>query len=385
MRPISAALVFLVALLLTTNAAYAWLRPHYEDTTVVERSELIVVAHLKEGSIQYVPHEKPPGAGASWEHHATLLITDVLKGKSDEREIPIIIHYGLTPLVGGHVKRDNFMMDLRMFKDDYPKDIIEVLDTGNSIQSLRPLVEDARQDNVWFLRKRSGLYGREPGTGKYGIVDREDLQPLRWKDYFLAYMADDPETAVKECAKKNPGFAIRAQRYFDHLEVQRALKTHDPEKRCNRLLPFFLNGATWNMQWEARNGICLCGNIAGQKLREVFDDPHRTGFRTVIILMWRDIGYREAVPLLIDLLKKHDEFWAQQDLQKGWWNTDVGSSETRRRRQVYSEVYYGVCALRSFKDPAAKEILSITRDRWKTIGFDNPQIVEECEAALREF
>ena len=26
----------------------------------------------------------------------------------------------------------------------------------------------------------------------------------------------------------------------------------------------------------------------------------------------------------------------------------------------------------------------MTRDRWKAIDFDNPQIVEECDAALRE-
>lgn len=384
MRLIAAVPVSLVTLLLASNAAHAWLRPHYEDAIVVERSELIVVAHLKEGSIQYVSHKKGPDEGASWEHHATLVITNVLKGKCDEKEIPIIIHYGLTPVLGGYVNRDNFMINYRAGRDDYPKDIIEIFDTGNSARGRPSLVEDARQDNLWFLRKRSGTYGREPGTGKYGIVDPEDLQPLEWKDYFLAYMADDPQTEVKEYASKNPDIAGRAKRYLDHLEVQRILEVKDPAERYDKLLPFFLSHTTWNMKREAREGVISCGKIAGERLREVFDDPERATFRQDIMLMWRDIGYREAVPLLMDLLKNHDEFWAEQDLREGWWNRDVGSDQTRRRRSVYGEVYYGVCALRSLKGPMAKDVLTMTRDRWKAIHFDNTQIVEECEAALRE-
>ena len=383
MRRIAFLPVFLVIPLLSSNAAHAWLRPYYEDATVIERSELIVVAHLKGGTIEHVPHKQRPGEGA-WEHHATLVITDVLKGKFDEKEIPIIIHYGLTPVTGGYVKRTNFMIDRRGGREDYPKDIIEILDTGNSCHGLPPLVKDARQDNLWFLRKRSGAYGRKPGTGKYGIVDPEDLQPLKWKDYFLAYMADDPETEVKEYAKKNPDRAGRAKRYLDHLDVQRILKIRDPKERFDNLLPYFLNRTTWNRKSEARSGIISCGKVAGDSLRNVFADPKHKEFRKEIILMWRDIGYREVVPLLIDLLTQHDQFWANQNLQKGWWNDDVNSERTRRRRDIYGEVYYGVYALRSFQDRRAREVIERTRKRWKAIDFDNPQIVEECEAALRK-
>lgn len=77
------------ALLLYPIAAAAWLRPQYEDATVVDRSELIVVAHIKPGSTEYVPHKKQPDEGASWEYHATLVVSEVLKGKCDDKEIPI--------------------------------------------------------------------------------------------------------------------------------------------------------------------------------------------------------------------------------------------------------------------------------------------------------
>ena len=49
--------------------AYGWLRVWYEEITVVERSELIVVGHLKRGSIV----SASPGDGFS-QYHARLAI-----------------------------------------------------------------------------------------------------------------------------------------------------------------------------------------------------------------------------------------------------------------------------------------------------------------------
>jgi hypothetical protein len=365
--------------LLSPTLAHAWLRPSCEDATVVERSELIVVGHLKADSIKYVLHERKADEGRSWEHHATLVISDVLKGSLDSRRIPIIVHYGLSPRVGGISVSHSFDPDQGLSSKDDPKAAIYILDTGNSAMSFSALVSDAGKDNLWFLRKRSGVYGRKPGSGKYGIVDPEDLQPLELKDYFLAYLSKDPELAVKRHMANNPAVAQRAQRYLDHLETHRILKIEDPTQRLEKLLPFYVKRTP-----EAREGIISCGMTAGKQLRKIFDDPERADLRDDIIRMWRDIGYKEAVPVLIDLLKKHDRFWAKQELQKGWWNKDVGSEQTRRRRDVYGEVYYGVSALRTFKDRRAKSVIEQTRNRWKAINFDNQQIVEECEAALQE-
>jgi len=381
MKPPALPLLVFVAMLASSERAQGWMRPWYEDAVVVERSELIVVGHLKEGTIEYVRHKRKASEGASWEHHATLIVTEVLKGTCDEEEIPVIIHYGLTPVVGGFVKRENFMLDSRMGRDDYPKDIIEIIDTSDDSYKLSQ-ISDARADNLWFLRRRSGPYGWEPGAGDYGIVDPEDLQSLEWKEYFLSYLADDPETAIRGFVKKNPERAGRAKSYLDHLEVQRILKIEDTGERYDRLLPYYLNRTNWNMRPEARDGIVACGEIAGERLREVFDDPGRAEFRQDVIYLWREMGYNETVPLLIDLLEKHDRFWAEQDLQEGWWNRDTESEETRRRRNTYGEVYAAVCALRLFQDPRSEEVLKMTRDRWKIMDFENPQILEECEAAL---
>jgi hypothetical protein len=195
--------LFLAMLLAGSIAVHGWLRVPYEDSAVVERSELIVVGRLSRESIQRFEHQDETGA-IWWEHHATLLVSEVLKGKLSSEEIPIVIHYGLTtgsPHGAG--------------------DKIGIFDSGNSGVSFNPLIEDVQADNLWFLRRRAGIYGREPGTGKYGVVDPEDVQPSRWRDYFLSYLAPDPETAVAEYARRNPESAGRAKRYLERLSATR--------------------------------------------------------------------------------------------------------------------------------------------------------------------
>ena len=84
------------------------------------------------------------------------------------------------------------------------------------------------------------------------------------------------------------------------------------------------------------------------------------------------------------LLAGHDGYWEGQKLAKGWWNDGSDPALQARRREVYGEVYAAVCALRSFKNPGARDALELTRRRWAAVGFENRQIVEECEAALSE-
>ena len=378
-------IIFLLIILISSCTAHAFHRPVYEDATIVQRSELIIVGHIKKGSIEYVPHKKRNSdAGASWEYHVILSMTEVLKGQCEEKEIPIIIHYGLTPVVGGYEQRGSFTFNPRGGRTDYPEDIIEIFDTGNSALSLTPLTSDSGKDNLWFLCKRNGEFGREIGEGPYGITDPEEHQSIEWKNYFLCYLSDTPEKAVKDWATKNPDRAERAQNYLDHLEVQRILKIEDTNERFEKLLPYFLKRNNWNMQFEAKEGILSCGEVAGDYFLKVFDKPEYKNFHQDIILLWRDMKYEKCIPFLINLLEKHDQFWAQQELKTGWWNNNVGTELTRTRREIYIEVYYGINTLRSFHDFTTRDIIELTRKRWHEINFDNTQIVEECDAALRD-
>ena len=103
--------------LLACGSAYGWLRVRHEDLVVVQRSELIVVGHLARGSVVSTPRD-----GGYRLYRATLVITEILKGPKQEEEIPVIIFYGLTPLVGGHIDEVGIQMDIRPLREGMRED-----------------------------------------------------------------------------------------------------------------------------------------------------------------------------------------------------------------------------------------------------------------------
>jgi hypothetical protein len=157
----------------------------------------------------------------------------------------------------------------------------------------------------------------------------------------------------------------------------------DPRARVERLLPYFVRQARWGLTSEAREGIVASGGVAGPYLLMLFRDPGLRDRKEEIIAMLGQVKSRESVGDLVALLEEHDRFWATQDLEKGWWNRDVESALTRRRRDSYGEVLDAVIALGRIGDARAREAIDATRRRWRAIDFENPQMVEACESALK--
>jgi hypothetical protein len=362
MKPIA---LLLVVFTCFATPALAWLRPSFEDDEIVARSEAIVVGGIKDGSIRRVDHDRPPGDGRSWEHHATLVVKRVIKGKVEQKEIPLIVHYGL---------------------DLVPTDAgaIRLVDTGNSAMG-PDLLADARQDHLWLLRRRSGLYGREPGTGDFGIVDPEDVQPVALEDYLKCYLAADPDPAVRAQLQRQPLVAERATHYLQLAAVRRAARIEDAGRRVEALLPYFTSRTSSRAYEEAHKAILSAGPVAGPYLLGVYRATTDSNLRQDVIRAWAKVRWAGCVEELTKLLEQHDGFWANQKLEPGWWNKDADSITTQRRRDVYGEVYAAIHALRQVGDPAARDALEMTRRRWAAIDFDNPQIVEECEAALKQW
>ena len=376
-----AAAVALVMVCGSAQSAHAWMRIHYDDAIVVKRSPLIVVGHLEWQSIVLQPHPPARLSGNSWEHYATLVITRELKGHAPSVRLPIIIHYGLTPVVGGRAGAFGlFTINLRGSRKHYPPHRIEIVDSGN--MSLNPIVGDAGKDNLWFLRQRSGRYGNKPGHGMYGVVDPEDVQPLLLESYFAAYLSPQPEAAVRRYVHTHPSVAARAQPYFDHQALLRVQRIRSPRLRLHRLLPLYRRRLFWAGRNKAREALLSTGVAGAAALLKHFNDPKYAHLRSDIMMIWRKLAYRPAALTLIAVLRRHDQFWAKQTLRHGWWNRRPSSTLTRRRRHIYSETYAAVSALHAMRDPRARAILQRVLRRWRTINFSNPQIVQECTAAL---
>ncbi len=152
-----------VIALLTPAVAHAWLRASYEDAQVVDPSTLIVVAHLKPGSLQYVDTSADTPAAHSWNYRATLVISQTLKGKPQAQEIPITLFYGIEALVEGKVQHDGGGQESGTF----PKDSIQLLDYAD----FAPVIcKDATQDNLWLMQQRARLSGGH--NGRRGLWHR---------------------------------------------------------------------------------------------------------------------------------------------------------------------------------------------------------------------
>lgn len=392
-------LIFMVTS--STLTAHGWLRRRYEDEQVVKRSELIVLGAIKEDSVVVVPHPREGERGRSWETHATLLIHKVIKGECWESELPIVIRYGLDIQVDGQLSQAGAM--------DKPTTIpaakksMRLMDTGNSLIGSPPSVDDVRQDNLWFLSqggalakpvdtslgiveplpKAKPLGWKAPPDGKsFEVVDPEDVQPGNLQKYFESYLAKDPEAAVRAVLAQQPVIAARAVRYLQHCEIGRILQESNPALRVERLLPYYQGYIYWNGRIEARGGIIAAGAVAGPYLIAIYQESGNTR-REDIMQMWGEMRYRACVPILIDLLKQEDQFWAKQELKPGWWNNEVESALTRQRRDSYGLVYAAVNALAKIGDPDAEEAVVLTRRRWVAIKFENPQMVEACDRVLK--
>jgi len=171
-----------IIVLCSIASSYAWLRRHISNAEIVSRAELIVVGHLQDGSVVFVPHTSSPGDGASWDHHAELLISEVLKGRTTSNSIVVSIHYGLQPEISGW----GTITDPRVGITNYLKGAVEVVDWGNSEEPGWAIPGDMRTNHIWLLRRES--HPSNFDTDWIGVYDPEDIQPISKKGELLKYL-----------------------------------------------------------------------------------------------------------------------------------------------------------------------------------------------------
>ena len=172
MKILSAALN--VAALFPANAS-AWPRQSFTDAQIAARAQVIVVAHIKPDSLKRVDHAARNDEGRSWETRGVLVITETLKGQAVDKEIPIIIHYGLDANAASQVPGMGF-------RGAKPDEVIVLYD--NADDSVR-VADDIRKDLIWLLRIQQHWL-REEGKDALGVYDPEDVQPLTKKQQIQA-------------------------------------------------------------------------------------------------------------------------------------------------------------------------------------------------------
>lgn len=173
-------LVILLVALFSTRVG-AWPTIYYTDAQIVERAELIVIARIKVGSIQRIPND------GGYEHHATLIVSRVIKGTYKEQELPITISYGLLPVAS----RYRATLGIKRDKAEEEGEATVIYEDNASEGYFRPS-SDVHQELIWLLHR----LGRplDPKNlqvnpaGSIGVKDREDIEPLGKERDLLKYV-----------------------------------------------------------------------------------------------------------------------------------------------------------------------------------------------------
>lgn len=168
-------LIVLLAVALFPAGAGASPRQVFTDTQIVERAQLIVVAHIKPDSLKRIDHPARNDKGKSHETRGMLVVTEILKGQAADNEIPIIIHYGLDPTAASQVAGMGF-------HGAKPDEVIALWDNGG--EGAR-IANDIRKDYIWLLRIQQHWLHDE-GKDALGIYDPEDIQPITKKQQLQA-------------------------------------------------------------------------------------------------------------------------------------------------------------------------------------------------------
>lgn len=320
----------LCLLWLSCSSAFAWLRELVFDDQLVARSELIVIGRLDPASLKCVQFPRDPEDGdcmPPWEEHGTLIVSEVLAGQDEGRELPVIIHYGLGVRIGGFEEYPLGPRDRRGGKADYAEDLIEIGDTGSSaIDPMRgSLVPNAAGDNLWFLRRLHGPAGREPGGTTLGIATPEDLQPLWLKPYFAALIAGDVDARLPSLlADADSRVRLRAVELVarlhrpEHLELLRSL-LGDPDPQVPPAAAAAMaeiGGSTTLPVWRELIGhgdprvvntafafLCRFGDTASTAaLLKAAEAAEHEPDAAARVYSLASLGSTEAVPLLLKAL-----------------------------------------------------------------------------------
>jgi hypothetical protein len=326
------------------------------DGELVDRSELIVIGRLQGDSVRKIQHPR----GYS-EYHATLIIQDTLKGDFRDRQTPLMIQHGLQLTI----KEGN----------------VELRSSSTSPEQAFPVAADARQDQIWFLRKLQSRDSQPDAPRMWGIYGSHEVQNVDLTEYFKILLAPAPESKVREYLKSRPQLAVRAVEYLESREVQRILKEPDPAIRFQKLLPYFLGAAHEATRSSARRALIEGGPESGPYLMAAFQRYQHDRQRPDIIHIWAWTGYTGCADLLVALLDENHR--AYLDLHGRRERQGPESRiDPQDVRQLADEVRVAIYALAEIGDPRAEQLIAETSRRWREIPSAQEEILKACYSAM---
>ncbi|MEX2138850.1 MAG: hypothetical protein WD894_06285 [Pirellulales bacterium] len=326
------------------------------DGELVDRFELIVIGGLREDSVRPVRH---PGGFRG--EHATLVIKEVLKGKFKGQQIPLLIRHGLQVTI--------------------KEGKVELRSNSTSPMQWLPVAADARQDQIWFLRKRQGGDGRPDAPWMWSVYGSHEVQNVDLAEYFKLLLSPEPESKVRDYLKSRPQLAVRAVEYLESREVRRILKEPNPAIRYQKLWPYCLGAAHEATRSSARRALFEGGPESGPYLMAAFQRYQHDRHRPDIIQIWARTGYTGCADLLVALLDENHRAYLRLHgrLEREGSESRINPQDVT---QLASEVRAAIYALAEIGDPRAEQLIAETSRRWREIPSAQEEILNACYSAM---
>jgi hypothetical protein len=167
-------MTLLAFVLLVSCCLLCWTRPYRPPQESFRRAEVIAIARVLPDTVC-----RYPLIGGARSYGVVLRVGEVLKGSVATSEIAAVLHYGLTPVVGGGPINDGCIAF-----DAGPRSekVIEIYDTADG-GAFEPFVLDAREDHLWCLG-RHGDYWAYQGypaaefVNQLGVTEPDEVISL---------------------------------------------------------------------------------------------------------------------------------------------------------------------------------------------------------------
>jgi hypothetical protein len=324
------------------------------DGELLDQSELIAIGRLEGKSVRKIAHP----SGSSSEYHATLVIKSFFRGDLKDRQITLLIQH----TVDVRTKEEKVRLE------------------DNVTGWPRRAIDDARQDQIWFLRKIQSGDGRPDAPWMWGITHIQDVQHIDLTGYFKILLSPEPEPKVRDYLKSHPQLAARAVEYLESREVQRILKEPDLATKYQKLIPYYLGAAHHSTSSTAGRALSDRGRESGPYLMAAFHNPLHRRQRPQIIQLWAGTGYTDCADLLVRLLDENHRTYLDLHgrLERDGLKSGVDPQDIER---LVSEVRAAVYALIAIGDPRAEQLLAETCRRWAEIPSAQPEMLEMCLSA----
>jgi len=372
-------------LLLLSENAGAFMRELMWDDDLVDQSDLIVIAHLKENRFEIVKDLQDPKYDRKV-FFTTLVVSQVLRGSASLGDLRVGLHYPNYPTVLGDP------MDIVPPQaGERPDPVAEVGVAAIMGTIWATTTDDIRHDQIWFLRTHAPPQFRAADiAGPPGLWFPEGVQPVNLVPYYQAIMNGEAKAVSAYDDEKGDWWSRRVRFASERLAVKQTLLEPDPGARCDKLLNIYTTDGPFSPPGIlALKEIMACGKLGASRLIPLFVKADDHAFdRRSILQAWSAAGYKEAAPFILSWLRVEEDWWEKKttaDMVFGAKDGQKGGAPYNDPRAVsFRNIYCSVQALGDFRTEEAKEVIQHIRDHWKAAApFDsNNDPLKTCDDAL---